>query len=93
MILGTHLNSEEKAKVYYNNLNNKVVLESIDNGVFTYKMLVVVDEICYEVIIIKKYDNLDNIILYDLHDTTLGRLFAIEDMLFTEFHVLLAHND
>lgn len=93
MILGTHLNSEEKAKVYYKNLNNKVVLESIDNGVFTYKMFVMVDEIYYEVIINKKYDNLDDIILYNLDDTTLGELFAIEDMLFTEFHVMVAHSD
>ena len=82
------INEEEKALIYDKNIKNKVVLESIMENQFTYKMNISFEGNSFEVYIIKYYYDFKSLELFELSNATLEGLFEKYEFIMSQVYIM-----
>ena len=83
-----HINEEDKALIYDKNIKNKVVLESIIENQFTYKMNISFEGNSFEIYIIKYYYDFKSLELFELSNATLEGLFERYEFIMSQVYIM-----
>jgi hypothetical protein len=82
------INEEDKSLIYDKNIKNKVVLESIIENQFTYKMNISFEGNSFEIYIIKYYYDFKSLELFELSNATLEGLFERYEFIMSQVYIM-----